>query len=237
MRGPLAPAIPRTSSPISCCLARLPMRFNKTTPQHQAAAPLPPQIETGTSTSTSSLIDVDAPSVRTVPSDFAEQDVQTDTQARRQELEHEAEEAAEKLRAEASLAKKKAETKARQADGWLTKKFASLTDGESKVLVAANTLAVLGLGGFLGYRGWGLYERGRLDWKTVGLGLGGLGVVGALEGVLARYVWRCRRHGTMIRSTGMLIPRAGTYTRRRAARAGSSKRLMLLASQLDISSH
>ena len=49
-------------------------------PQRQAAAPQPPQVVTDESASTSSLVDVDTPSVRTVPSDFNDQDVQTDTQ-------------------------------------------------------------------------------------------------------------------------------------------------------------
>ncbi len=63
----------------------------------QAAAPQPPEIVSSESASTSSLVDVDTPSVRTVPSDFMEQDVQTDTQADR----HDREDAAERARAEA----------------------------------------------------------------------------------------------------------------------------------------
>ena len=43
--------------------------------------------------------------------------------------------------------------------------------------------AVIGLSGWLGYKAWGLYERGRLGWKNVGLGLGILTAVGAIEGV------------------------------------------------------
>lgn len=147
----------------------------------QAAAPQPPQIVTSTSASTSSLVDVDTPSVRTVPSDFGEQEVQTDTQAAR--LEREAEEAAARARAEADLAKKKARNKARKADTWLTKKFEELSDGSSGALVAANLIGLVGLSGWLGFKAWGLYDNGRLTWKSVGLGLGILGAVGAVEGV------------------------------------------------------
>ncbi|PTB73402.1 hypothetical protein M440DRAFT_1404407, partial [Trichoderma longibrachiatum ATCC 18648] len=48
----------------------------KQTPE-EAAAPQPPEIIPNESSSTASLIDVDMPSVHTVPPDFLEQDVQT----------------------------------------------------------------------------------------------------------------------------------------------------------------
>lgn len=124
--------------------------------------------------------------MHTVPSDFREQDVQTDTQATRQELEREAQEAADKVRAEADLAKKKASRKARQADSWLTKQFESMSEGASSTLVLTNFLAVVGLSGYLGYKAWGLYERGRFGWKHAGIGLGVLSVVGAFEGVFTK---------------------------------------------------
>ncbi|KAK3389886.1 hypothetical protein B0H63DRAFT_464477 [Podospora didyma] len=164
----------------------------KQTPE-EAAAPQPPQVEYSESASTSSLIDVDTPSVRTVPSDFAEQEVQTETQAARIDREDEAKERAEKIRAEAEFAKKQARRKARKADTWLTKKFEGLGDGASGALAAVNVLALVGLSGFLGYRAWGLYDHGRLSWKHVGLGLGVLGAVGAVEGVFARYLYKAKK--------------------------------------------
>ncbi|KAK0641849.1 hypothetical protein B0T16DRAFT_221532 [Cercophora newfieldiana] len=157
----------------------------KQTPE-EAAAPQPPQVVTSTTASTSSLVDVDTPSVRTVPSDFGEQEIQTETQAARIEREKKAEELAAKARAEADLAKKKGKRAAKKADNWLTKQFESLSDGTGGALVAANLLAVVGLSGWLGYKAWGLYDKGRLGWKNVGLGLGILGVVGAAEGVFGR---------------------------------------------------
>lgn len=136
-----------------------------------------------TSASTSSLVDVDTPSVRTVPSDYSEQEVKTDTQADRIEREQKAEELAAKTRAEADLAKKRVKRSARKADNWLTKQFESLSDGTGGALVAINLVAVVGLSGFLGYKAWGLYDRGRLGWKNVGLGVGILAVVGAAESI------------------------------------------------------
>lgn len=158
----------------------------------QAAAPQPPQVESTLTASTSSLIDVDAPSVRTVPSDFAEQEIQTETQAARVDREErDKEEAQAQARAEADLAKKKARAgkAARRADHWLAKHFEGMGDGSSRALAAANLLAVVGLSGWLGYKAWGLYDRGRFGLKEVGIGLGVLGAVGAVEGVFVKWVF------------------------------------------------
>jgi len=136
--------------------------------------------------------------VRTVPSDFGEQDVQTETQAARREREREqkeAEDMANKARAEADLAKKKARNKARKAHTWLTKKFEELSDGSSGALVAANVIGLVGLSGWLGFKAWGLYDNGRLTWKSVGLGLGILGAVGAVEGVFGGYLYKAKGKG------------------------------------------
>ncbi|TDZ19881.1 hypothetical protein Cob_v007286 [Colletotrichum orbiculare MAFF 240422] len=156
----------------------------KQTPE-EAAAPPPPEISVDGTASTASLVDVDLPSVHTVPSDFNEQEVKTETQADRIERE-------ENARAEADLAKKKATGKARKADSWLTRQFASLSDGSAGALAISNLVGVIGLSGFLGYKAWGLYERGRLSWQSVGLGLGILGVVGLGEGALGRYLYKTK---------------------------------------------
>jgi hypothetical protein len=143
-----------------------------------------------TASSTGSLIDVDTPSVHTVPSDYASQEIKTDTQAARVEREDEAkaaEEAAARARAEADLAKKKALNKARRAEGWLAKHFERVSEGGAVGAVAlANIVAVVGLSGWLGFKAWGLYDRGRFGWKEAGIGLGVLGAVGAVEGVFAK---------------------------------------------------
>ena len=141
--------------------------------------------------STASLIDVDTPSVRTVPSDFGEQEVQTETQQTRIEREEQEQEEAAKLRAERELKEKaqkkkhQAKAKARKADSWLTKKFEGMSDGTTSALAVGNMLAVVGISGFLGYKTWLMYENRQLGWKNVGLGLGALGVVAAVESVFA----------------------------------------------------
>ncbi|KAK2030619.1 hypothetical protein LX32DRAFT_638016 [Colletotrichum zoysiae] len=163
----------------------------KQTPE-EAAAPQPPEIavESVESLSTSSLVDVDMPSVHTVPHDFNEQDVKTTTQAARIEREEEEEE--QKDRAEADLAKKKAAGKARKADSWLKRQFSSLSDGSASALAISNLVGVVGLSTFLGYKAWGLYDRGRLSWQNVGLGLGIMGVVGLAEGVFGSYLYKTK---------------------------------------------
>ncbi|RTE79606.1 hypothetical protein BHE90_005865 [Fusarium euwallaceae] len=159
----------------------------KQSPQ-DAAAPQPPEIISTESASTASLIDVDLPSVHTVNSEFLDQPVKTETQAARIEREEEARE--EKSKRDAAAAK------ARQTDNWLIQQFSRLSDGSATGLVIANFATVVGLSAYLGYKGWGLYEKGRLDWKAVGIGAGILASVSAAEGVLGRYMYKGKKGGS-----------------------------------------
>ncbi|GAB1318417.1 Mitochondrial outer membrane protein OM14 C-terminal domain-containing protein [Madurella fahalii] len=189
-------SVQRLISPGAVSYAEIASKGPKQSPE-EAAAPQPPQVEPTLTASTSSLIDVDAPSVRTVPSDFAEQEIQTETQAARvdrEERDREEAEAQAQARAEADLAKKKARAGrvARRADNWLAKHFESMGEGPSRALAAANLFAVVGLSGWLGYKAWGLYDRGRFGLREVGIGLGVLGAVGAVEGVLVNYFYKAK---------------------------------------------
>ena len=109
-----------------------------------------------------------------------EQDVQTDTQAERLERESEA------AKAKAAAAKRSG----KEADNWLAAQFAKLSDGSAGAIAISNLAGVVSLSAFLGYKAWGLYERGRLDWSKVGLGVGILATVGVAEGVLGRYLYK-----------------------------------------------
>lgn len=117
-----------------------------------------------------------------------EQDVQTDTQAARIQLEDDAAAAKEK----AKQKKEAAKTKAKKADNWLTTKIASLTEGQSSGIVTANLAAVVGLGAVLGYKAWGLHERGQFSWKTAGIGAGIVATVGVVEGFFSQYFAKAR---------------------------------------------
>ncbi len=110
-----------------------------------------------------------------------EQSIQTETQADRVAREEDA-----KAQKQGRTARGKAAAAKAEADSWLTRQFASLSDGASSTLVVANLAGVIGLGTFLGFRAWGLYEKGRLGWKSVGLGVGIFATVGVFEGVFAK---------------------------------------------------
>ncbi|KND87086.1 hypothetical protein TOPH_08269 [Tolypocladium ophioglossoides CBS 100239] len=161
----------------------------KQSPQ-EAAAPQPPEVVPKESASTASLIDVDVPSVHTVPSDFLEQDVVTETQADRVDRE------AAASKAKAERAKKDRANKAHRADSWLTSQFSKLSDGDASALALANVAAVIGISSWLGYRAWGLYEKGSLDWKRAGVGLGILAGVGAVESLLGGYLYKGKKKGS-----------------------------------------
>ncbi|TQV94023.1 hypothetical protein V2A60_002909 [Cordyceps javanica] len=154
----------------------------------EAAAPPPPEIIPNESASTSSLIDVDMPSVHTVPSDFLEQDVQTETQANRIERE------AQAAKAKAERARKEAAAKAKKADSWIAKQFSQLSDGAASGVALANVATFVGVGSYLGYKAWNLYEKGRLDGKAVGLGVGILATVGAAQAVVGSYLYRGKKN-------------------------------------------
>lgn len=51
---------------------------------------------------------------------------------------------------------------------------------------AANVGVLLAVGAVLGFRAWGLYERGVLGWREIGIGAGILGGVGAVEAAVGR---------------------------------------------------
>lgn len=123
-------------------------------------------------------------------SDFLEQEVQTETQAERLDREAEAD-----ARAKAEAAKKKVAAKAKKADNWLTSQFSQLSDGSAGALALVNLATIIGLSSFLGYRAWGLYERGQLNWQKVGAGAGILATVGAVEAIFGKYLYQGKKGG------------------------------------------
>ena len=135
------------------------------------------------------------PSVHTVSSDFLEQDVQTETQAERRDREAAAAEAKRQQREEEARKSKKeaAKAKARRADNWLANQFSQLSDGSASALVIANLAAVVGLSSYLGYRAWGLYDKGRLTWGNVGVGAGILAGVGVFEAAFGNYLYKGKK--------------------------------------------
>ena len=117
-----------------------------------------------------------------------EQDVQTDTQAHRIERE------ADAAKAKAERARKEAAAKAKKADSWITSKVSQLTDGEASGIAIANLATFVGVGSYLGYKAWTLHEKGNLDGKAIGLGVGILAAVSAAQAVVGSYLYRGKKN-------------------------------------------
>ncbi|KAF7554600.1 hypothetical protein G7Z17_g2805 [Cylindrodendrum hubeiense] len=160
----------------------------KQTPE-EAAAPQPIEVINTESASTASLVDVDLPSVHTVNSDFLDQEVQTQTQADRIVREEDAKLRAEKAKSKAS----KAASKAKKTDDWLTTYFEDLPENTASAVVAANLASVVSLSAFLGYKAWSLYQNDRLGGKAIGLGVGIIAGVAAVESFLGRYLYKAKK--------------------------------------------
>lgn len=126
----------------------------------EARAPAVPEIEK-TDDSVSSLIDVDSPHISSVPSDFSQQSVQTETQADRIELENRTKAAVEKAKEEAKKATDKAKVKASRGSHF-AKEHAN-----NPVLIG-NALTVGIMGTMLGVGAYRSYIRNELSWKVVG---------------------------------------------------------------------
>ncbi|PKS06011.1 hypothetical protein jhhlp_007845 [Lomentospora prolificans] len=59
---------------------------------------------------------------------------------------------------------------------------------EATPLALANLTFVVGVSAVLGFKAWGLYERGQLGWRELGIGAGILGAVGAAEVVIGQFL-------------------------------------------------
>ena len=124
--------------------------------------------------------------MHTVPSTFSSQTIQTETQADR--IEREEEEAA--YRKSVEDAKKQ---RTREPQSWLTRQLSALSSDSASGLVLVNLVGVVGLSSFLGYKAWGLYDKGRLGWNHVGIGAGIFAAVGIVEGVFGRFLYDAKK--------------------------------------------
>ena len=121
-----------------------------------------------------SLVDVDSPHISSVPSDYDEQSVKTDTQAERERQEDEARERAEDLKRQAQ--RKKEQTK-REA-----KKAGKTIQGNSdNPVVVGNAVTIAAFGGLIGYGAYRKYTAGELTWKVAGLWAGAVGLFGVAD--------------------------------------------------------
>lgn len=131
-------------------------------------APAVPEIEKSDD-SVSSLVDVDSPHISSVPSDFSEQSVQTETQADRIELEDRTAAAVDEAKSEAKKAKDKAAAKAKRGSNYAR-------DNAQNPVLIGNALTVGILGTVLGVGAYKKYVREELTWKVVGAWAGVVGL-------------------------------------------------------------
>ena len=124
------------------------------------------------------MIDVDSDSVRTVPSDFSEQPIQTSTQFERIEHEAEAEEAREEARAKeaARKAKESAAKAAKEAKAKANKAAGRFEANSDNPVFIGNAVAVVALSAGLGFGAYRKYAAGELTWKVVGAWTGIVGL-------------------------------------------------------------
>ncbi|THW34676.1 hypothetical protein D6C84_08861 [Aureobasidium pullulans] len=111
------------------------------------------------------LIDVDSPHISSVPSDFQSQEIQTETQAERERLESEAREKAQQAKEVEEKVKQKAQKAAEKAKA-----------NSDNPVILGNTVAVVALGGLLGFGAYRKYTAGELTWKVAGAWAGVVGV-------------------------------------------------------------
>jgi cation transport ATPase len=119
--------------------------------------------------------------VHTVPSDFKEHSIQTETQAQR--LEREAEQAAAKAEAEAKAEAQRAEEefhrKEKQAKEKAKKAVGKVERNSDNPVVLGNAVAVVALSAGLGFGAYRKYAAGELTWKVVAAWAGVVGLFAA----------------------------------------------------------
>ena len=120
------------------------------------------------------LIDVDSPHISQVPSNYEEQDVQTETQAERRRLEEEAKEKAEELKKQAAREKERAKKEAKKAGR-------VMQENSDNPVVIGNAVTIAALGGLLGFGAYRKYTAGELTWKVAGLWAGAVGLFGVAD--------------------------------------------------------
>lgn len=120
---------------------------------------------------------MDTESVHTVPSDFKEHEVTTETQAARiehevEQLEAKAIEAEKKAKKEFAAKEKEAKEKAKKAAGKIER------NSDNPVFIG-NAVAVVALSAGLGFGAYRKYAAGELTWKVVAAWTGVVGLFAA----------------------------------------------------------
>ena len=186
------------------------MPITNTTSLHQSsrAHPVPslaPSEETQSS-HTESLVDVDSPHISSVPSDYQDQAIKTETQATR--LEHEAEDdarrASRKAADAAEKAKQKAAAKAKELKSEAKKEGKKLSDNRDNPVVVGNAV-IWGIGIVaIAAAGYQRHQEGKLDWPTVGTVAGAVAAFSVADYYGSKYV--------LILADLLMLWRSATWT-------------------------
>ncbi|KAI5779268.1 hypothetical protein EDC01DRAFT_633961 [Geopyxis carbonaria] len=156
------------------------------------AQPVPEIIPT--ESSVESLVDVDS-GVTVVPSDFEEQDIKTETQAIRLDLEAEAAEEAEEARQreieEGEKKLKEAAPKPKKEQKEKAKKAASTVKSYAEIPVVALNGVIGALAAVsLGYGAYRKHSAGQLSWKMVGLWSAGVAAVAGADFAISTWLYQ-----------------------------------------------
>lgn len=127
-----------------------------------------------------SLVDVDSPHISSVPSDYEEQSIKTDTQAERERLEDESREKAEELKKQAAHKKEQAKNKAQKAGK-------TMQENSDNPVVIGNAVAIAAFGGLLGFGAYKKYTAGEFTWKLAGAWAGVVGLFGVADYYVSQY--------------------------------------------------
>ena len=93
------------------------------------------------------MIDVDSPHISSVPSDYEEQDIKTETQAERERLEEESREKAEEAKEKAAALKDKARHEKEHVKKQSKKAGRKVQENSDNPVVVGNAVAIAALGG------------------------------------------------------------------------------------------
>lgn len=156
-----------------------------------------PEVVHSTPSDESPLVDVDSEHIGTVPSSFPNQDIQTFTQADREQKEsdavarrEQAEEEAQKAEKKAKDAAAKAEKKAKEAADKTKKQFNDLKDlaqkNRSNPVVLGNVVVVGALAAVFGTRVYKRWQVEGFDWQFAGITAGAIGAFATADYFVSR---------------------------------------------------
>ncbi|KAF2127641.1 hypothetical protein P153DRAFT_295253 [Dothidotthia symphoricarpi CBS 119687] len=154
-----------------------------------ARAPAPLEVE-HTEDSVSSLVDVDSPHISSVPSDYEEQSVKTDTQEERIEREEEIKQTAKDIKQKAAARKEATKEKAEAAKEKAESAKEKVKKNSDNPVVVSNAVGLAVIGTLLSIGAYRKHSRGELTGKVVAAWAGVLGLFGVGDYFVSQYFFK-----------------------------------------------